>query len=282
MTTMRSRGVAVVAVGAAALALALMGATAGPAAAKPRAGKAVIGGYVASIAAWPYQAALTRKGRLHCGGSVIAPTKILTAAHCVDKFDPTQITVITGRAKLSNTSTGQELPVAFASIHPDYQTSLKHDVAVITLAAPTSAPAVRLPTPAQDALATKPGSMLRVAGWGARHPLGLRVSPVLKENFDRVRAPRKCGRVFRARFSSQAMICAQGSRAWKYRRAKIQIHQTACFGDSGGPLVTDAFGPAVEVGIVSYGSRICGWKRTPTVYARVIDALDFIQLAMAT
>jgi secreted trypsin-like serine protease len=278
MTTTKSGGVAVGVACAVALALTVAGAG-GSAAAKPLAGKSVIGGYVASISAWPYQAALTRNGKLHCGGSVIAPTKILTAAHCVNKFAPRLLTVITGRARLADPSTGEALAVESAAMHPDYPSSRRHDVAVITLAGPTSAPAVRLPTPEQAALASKPGRQVRVAGFGARHPLGGKISPVLMEGFARVRRGGLCRKAYRRQFLARAMICAKGSRVWKYRKAPI--HQSACFGDSGGPLVTDRFGPAVEIGVVSYGSRVCGYSKTPAVYARVSDALDFINLQLA-
>jgi secreted trypsin-like serine protease len=206
---------------------------------------------------------------------VIAPTKILTAAHCVFQFNPASMTVVTGRDRLADDSTGQEIPVATAAIHPDYPTTLRHDVAVITLAAPTSAPPVALPTPDQAALDTVPGTLLRVAGFGARHPLGANISPVLMETADRVRAGSRCKKAFRSVFSGRTMICALGARVHKYRKAPI--HGTACSGDSGGPLVSDASGTAVELGIVSFGGRICGHKASPTVYSRVSDALGFIQ-----
>jgi secreted trypsin-like serine protease len=253
---------------------------AAPAAAKPRAGKSVIGGYVASISAWPYQAALTRDGKLHCGGSVIAPTKILTAAHCVNKFDPTLLTVVTGRARLTDTSSGQESAVKSAAMHPDYAVTRRHDIAVITLATPTSAPAAQLPTPEQAALATQPGRQIRVAGFGARHPLGSNVSPVLMEGFSRVIPGGRCRKIYKSQFAASSMICTRGSRVWKYRKAPI--HQSACFGDSGGPLVTDMFGTAVEIGVVSFGWRVCGYTKTPAVYSRVSDSLDFINLQLAS
>ena len=89
--------------------LLVAGIAAGPAqaapmagASSPRAGKAIIGGSVADPAAWPFEAAILRKGRLHCGGSVIAPTKILTAAHCALGFSATQLSVVTGRATYTN------------------------------------------------------------------------------------------------------------------------------------------------------------------------------------
>ena len=74
------------------------------------------------------------------------------------------------------------------------------------------------------------------------------------------------------------MICAMGKRLRKYKRAPI--HTTACSGDSGGPLVADTPTGAVVVGTVSYGSPICGYSGSPTVYSRVSDSLAFIQDAL--
>ena len=257
-------------------ALALAGvAVAGPgtAGAKPRAGKSVIGGQVASQADWPWQAAITQRGRLHCGGSVIAPTKILTAAHCVFGFNPTRMTVVAGRSRLWGQG-GEEIPVASAVIHPDYPRTRRHDVAVLTLALPTSSPSIGLPTVDQDLVETAPGSLLRVAGFGARDPLGGKLSATLLQTTERVRTGRRCRKTFFSDFSGRAMICALGSRVPAFKR----VHTTACSGDSGGPLVSDASGRPLAVGVVSYGGRYCGFQ-APTVYSRVSDALDFIRAA---
>ncbi len=258
-------------------ALALAGATAAaPAGAdQPRAGKSVIGGQVASLSDWPWQAAVTRQGRLHCGGSVIAPTKILTAAHCVFGFKPTRMTVVTGRSRLWAQGSGQEIPVASAVIHPDYPRTGRHDAAVLTLASPTSSPSIGLPTAAQDAAEAVPGALLRVAGFGARDPFGGKLSGVLLQTIERVRANRRCRKSFRSGFSGRSMICALGKRVPAFKR----VHTTACSGDSGGPLVSDASGSAIALGIVSYGGPYCGY-RAPTVYSRVSDALDFINAAL--
>jgi trypsin len=244
----------------------------------PVAGASIIGGANADIARWPFMVAVLRKGNLHCGGSVIAPTKVLTAAHCALGFKVTNFTAITGRANYADPSSGEAIPVVSAVVHPDYAPTFRHDVAVLTLASPTTAPPITLPTVGQAAGFTGAGQLLRVAGWGARNPLGLQLSKVLLRTTEKVRTNTRCKRTYRSVFSGQSMICAMGKRLGRFK--PYRIHTTSCSGDSGGPLVADTSSGPMAMGVVSYGSSICGYSGTPTVYARVSDALPFIQAAL--
>src|SRR4051812_38835181 len=67
---------------AAVCAIALIVALAGVAEASPRAGKSVIGGTPANIDQWSFAAAVLTPTTL-CTGTVISPTRVLTAGHCV-------------------------------------------------------------------------------------------------------------------------------------------------------------------------------------------------------
>ena len=235
----------------------------------------VIGGKPAVPAAWPFTVAILRRGRLHCGGTVIAPTKVLTAAHCVEGFPAGTLEVAASRPVLSSKSVGETIGVAAAVPHPDFVFNQAHDVGVLTLERATSAPAVALATAEQDRALTATGQLLRVAGWGAQNPLGINISPVLKRTSERVRSNDRCKRAYRRIFKPRSMICALGKRLSRYGRA--HIHSAACSGDSGGPLVGDTPAGPVEVGTVSFGGPFCGISRAPTVYSRVSDSLAFIQ-----
>jgi secreted trypsin-like serine protease len=235
----------------------------------------IIGGGNADFSRWEFTAAILRKGRMHCGGSVIAPTKILTAAHCVADFKSSTLDVVTGRPKLTDRSVGEVIEVASAVAHPDFRNTQLHDVGVITLSRPTSSPPIELASPEEDAAFTVPGGLLRVAGWGARNPFGVSLSNVLKRATERVRTTRRCRKAFRGLFSAESMICSLGRKLGAFGRPPI--HSTACSGDSGGPLVADTPAGPREVGTVSYGGAFCGLSAAPTVYSRVSASLDFIQ-----
>lgn len=45
----------------------------------------VVGGRPSQPAAWPWVVSVYRNGIFHCGGAILNPTWIITAAHCVDK-----------------------------------------------------------------------------------------------------------------------------------------------------------------------------------------------------
>ena len=255
---------------------ALAACTAPPAAAgTARAHSSIVGGGPANPAQWPYAVAIYRKGHLHCGGSVIGPTKVLTAGHCVDGFDLANFQVIIGRPNLHDRAAGQIIGVTSGRVHPDFEQTGLHDVAVLNLAQPTGAPPIALATPGQSAATTAPGTPLRVAGYGAISPFGVHLSPFLRSTIELVRTDRRCLKAYtRDLYAPETMICALGAR--RKHGGRFKIHTSACLGDSGGPLVADTPTGPVEVGTVSFGGALCGLPAAPTVYSRVSSSLDFI------
>lgn len=246
--------------------------------AAPRARSSIVGGSVANPAQWPYAVAIFRKGHLHCTGSVIGPTKVLTAGHCVAGFNLAKFQVIVGRPNLRAQSGGQIIGVSSGRVHPDFAQTGLHDVAVLNLAQPTGVSPIPLATSAQSAAATLPGASLRVAGFGATTPFGTHLSRFLKQTFEIVRTDRRCLKAYtRDLYAPASMICALGAK--RKNPGRFKIHTSACSGDSGGPVVADTPTGAVEVGTVSFGGALCGLPAAPTVYSKVASSLDFINSA---
>lgn len=93
----------------------------------------IVGGSTAVSNQVPYIASLRwiRDNNLHfCGGSIIRPAWILTAAHCVTGVLDDEITVVVGSTRLS--SGGYAHRSSRIISHPDYdEDSLCADVAVV-------------------------------------------------------------------------------------------------------------------------------------------------------
>ena len=61
------------------------------------ASRRIVGGRACIVSRWPWQVALIANGEQVCGGSLVTPDWIVTAAHCVHKTpDPSAYTVVVG------------------------------------------------------------------------------------------------------------------------------------------------------------------------------------------
>lgn len=221
----------------------------------------IVGGQTASTAQHPWVVALTTATSefAYCGGALIAPDRVLTAAHCISGYAPSTVRVVAGRTDLRS-SDGETVLVRQVWVHPGYRSPTGgDDVAVLALDHAVPYGTVPLET---DQSAYRAGNSATVLGWGYTSEGGPS-SPVLRSAQLPLVADADCAATYRE-FNPQAMVCAGDPRGGV----------DACYGDSGGPLVANGR----LIGITSWGSG-CARERTPGVFVRVasyaseIDAL---------
>ncbi|MBB5955606.1 secreted trypsin-like serine protease [Saccharothrix tamanrassetensis] len=214
--------------------------------------KVVGGSEVEDAADYPFVVALvTPEGKQFCGGALVAPTRVVTAAHCTANAEPGDFLVVGGRLDLRGQD-GVKSAVTGIEVHPDYTSAeTGADIAWLTTAESFPYQPVALPG-ADEFELYAPGTVGTVLGWG-RTSEGGEQSPVLREAGLPVMADAACAKAYQA-YQPAAMFCAG------YPWGQVD----ACQGDSGGPYVVNG----KLAGIVSWGVG-CARPNKPGVYTRV-------------
>lgn len=231
----------------------------------------VIGGSAVSIDTSPWQVFIVLRGTSQCSGALVSPTMVVTAAHCLASYSPSDVRVWAGISKTSERSSAQELPVATTISHPSFDVrTFSNDIGVITLAKPVDITGkvypIALPFGFTPNTWPANGTAATITGWGVTAATNATTSDqLIRADVTVLAGPLEpCGQ-YGPDLDPTQHVCA-GSPVGAV---------DACQGDSGGPLVVRDSVP-ILAGLVSSGNE-CAKAGYPGLYTRVTSFLPWLQ-----
>ncbi|XP_027226076.2 uncharacterized protein [Penaeus vannamei] len=226
----------------------------------------IVGGQDANRGEFPWQVGIKLSWGGRCGGSLIKPRWVLTAAHCyMSGF--TSTTVYLGDHDRSVNEEGSfEMQAASVTVHPDFDSlTLDNDIALLKLSSPVTFSSTVAPICLARPSEVPQSGVGITTGWGTTAWQGSTATVLQKVAVDYI-SNAWCTQLYNDRFDiTDNMVCTYTPK------------KDACQGDSGGPLIARAAdGRWVLTGVVSFGDE-CAKKDSPGVFTRVPNYISWIE-----
>lgn len=217
----------------------------------------------------------TPKGRGACGGVLIKPKIVLTAAHCLETT--TSVEAHFGALQVNKPDEPGRVVVKSTTffVHPQYVPQVVwNDIGFVAFAEPIALSETIQPIALPESVYLPTDSPLEALGFGLLNTTDTKLAPVLQHATLHTISHVDCARVFPFIFFRRSVICTKGH----------QLEST-CNGDSGGPLVQiDPENPKTPtlIGLTSFGSAEGCHLGYPSAFTRVAAYADYIKSVIDT